>query len=111
VKEETRVPTPRSSIAKEISVIRRSFAAIDAALARLAVSLPDANRFAEGRADATPRRKLHLSPARRAQLKLQGVYMTYVRQLKPRQRAQVTEVREKRGFEAAIRAAKRMAKG
>jgi hypothetical protein len=49
---------------------------------------------------------LRLSPKRRAQLKLQGSYMGYMRQLGPRQKARVKAVKEKKGFEAAIRVAR-----
>ncbi len=55
-----------------------------------------------------PRRPLKLTPKRRAQLKLQGKYMGYVRQLKPAQKARVRAVKEKRGFEAAIKLAGRI---
>ena len=44
-----------------------------------------------------------------AQLKLQGAYMGYMRQLGPRQQARVRAVKEKRGFEAAIGVARRIA--
>jgi len=64
-----------------------------------------------GRVDKTPRRKLRLSPARRRTLKLQGSYMGYMRQLKPKQKARVKAVKEKKGFPAAIAAARRMVRG
>jgi hypothetical protein len=53
-----------------------------------------------------PKRTLRITPKRRAQLKLQGAYLGYMRQLKPAQKAAVKAVREKRGFEAAISVAK-----
>jgi hypothetical protein len=43
----------------------------------------------------------------RASLVLQGRYMGYVRQLKPRQKAQVRKIREAKGVRAAIAKAKR----
>ncbi len=49
-----------------------------------------------------------ITPTRRAQLKLQGVYMTYMRQLTPRQKARVRAVKEQRGFEAAIGVARKL---
>jgi hypothetical protein len=55
-----------------------------------------------------PRRKLRITAKRRAQLKLQGAYMGYMRQLKPAQKARVKAVKEKRGFEAAIRVARKL---
>ena len=55
-------------------------------------------------------RRLKLSRERRATLKLQGSYMGYMRQLKPGQKKRVKQVKERRGFEAAIAMARRMAK-
>ena len=46
---------------------------------------------------------------RRAQFKLQGADMGFMRQLKPAQKARVKAVKERRGVEAAIRVAKRLA--
>jgi hypothetical protein len=53
-------------------------------------------------------RKLNISPARRAELKLQGQYMGYMRNLKPRQKKRVKDIYASRGIRAAIAAAKRM---
>ena len=64
-----------------------------------------------GRVDKNPRRKLRLSPARRRSLKLQGSYMGYMRQLKPREKARVKAVKDKKGFPAAIAVARRMVRG
>ena len=52
------------------------------------------------------KRKLRITRARRAQLKLQGAYMGYMRQLKPAQKARVRVIKERRGYEAAIRVAR-----
>jgi len=41
-------------------------------------------------------------------LKLQGRYIGYMRTLKPRQKAEVRALREKRGIEAAIKKASQM---
>jgi hypothetical protein len=54
-------------------------------------------------------RKLRLSPARRAALKLQGQYMGYVRGLKATQKAQVRKLKAAKGIQAAIRMAKNLA--
>jgi hypothetical protein len=56
------------------------------------------------------RRAVHITPKRRAQLKLQGSYMGFMRQLKPAQKARVKAVKERRGFGAAITIAQRLAK-
>jgi len=54
------------------------------------------------------RRRLTLTPARRAALKLQGQYMGYMRKLKPRQKAVVKALREKKGIRAGIAAARKL---
>ena len=56
------------------------------------------NGRANGR--ARPVRKLNLSPKRRAQLKLQGQYIGYLRNLKPRQKPEVKRLRERMGIQA-----------
>ena len=56
-----------------------------------------------------PRRQLKITTKRRAQLKLQGAYMGYMRQLKPAQKLRVKAVKEKRGLEAAIGVARKLA--
>jgi len=48
-----------------------------------------------------------LSPKRRTQLKLQGKYMGYLRGLKPKQKAEVRRLRERKGMRAAIGRANR----
>jgi hypothetical protein len=57
----------------------------------------------------TPPRKLKLSPARRAALKLQGQYMGYMRGLKPRQKARVKALAASKDIRAAIALARRLA--
>jgi hypothetical protein len=59
---------------------------------------------------AGARRKPTLSPARRRALKFQGQYMSEVRELGPRQKAQVKALREAKGVEAAIRYARKLSK-
>ena len=59
----------------------------------------------------TKTRRLRLTPHRRAELKLQGQHMTYMRQLKRRQKSQVKALREKKGMGAAIALGRRLAGG
>jgi hypothetical protein len=59
-------------------------------------------------ASKSPRRKLRLTPERRAALKLQGQYMGYLRGLRPGQKAQVKKIRVEKGIRAAIAAARRI---
>jgi hypothetical protein len=51
-----------------------------------------------------------LSAKARASLVLQGRYMGYMRQLKPRQKAQVRKIKEVKGVRAAITKAMSMAR-
>jgi len=96
----------RRSVQTEIRTIRRSLSSIVKALAGLAPLLTAASAQPQG---ARRGRKLRLSPARRAALKLQGQYMGYVRGLKATQKAQVRKLKEAKGIQAAIRLAKNLA--
>jgi hypothetical protein len=102
----------RSSVKKSLNAIAHAFVEIERSLQQLSIRVRRAQHGA-ARSAAAPerkqRRKLRISPKRRAQLKLQGAYMGYMRQLGPRQKAQVKAVKEKRGFEAAIKMARRLA--
>lgn len=98
----------RASVSRDVLAIRRSLGSIARALARLAPALEAATRGAEN-----PRglgRKLRLSPARRAALRLQGQYMGHLRSLTRRQKARVKSVRAAKGVRAALSLARRLAK-
>ena len=104
------MPTQPRSISREIGSIRRSLSTAGAALGRLA---PLLERLARGRAAAGPgaspsRAPLRLSPERRTALKLQGQYIGHLRNLRPRQKAQVKAVRESKGIAAAIVLARKL---
>ena len=103
--------TRRSTVRRSLRSIERAFADIESTLKRLAKRVQQAERSVRGRRGraAGPRRTVTLTPKRKAQLKLQGAYMGYMRQLKPAQKARVKGVKERRGFEAAIRLAKSLA--
>jgi hypothetical protein len=98
------MPNRGTRTSQHIRTIRKSLRTLDRTLRRLAVSVAKVRPGPMG----TRRRKLTLTPARRAALKLQGQYMGYMRKLKPKQKAQVKAVREKMGIRAAIGAARRM---
>ena len=98
-----------NTIRREFRTIRRSVSSIGTAVQRLVAALERASAAQSERA-ARPRRKLKLSPARRAALKLQGQYMGYIRTLKPRAKAQVRALREKKGVQSAIALARRLAR-
>jgi hypothetical protein len=100
----------RSPVEKQARVILKSLGAIAEALARL-VAVAKAAEGGKRPAANGGRRRLELSPKRRAALKLQGQYIGHLRNLKPRQKAQVKALRAEKGFRAAIAMAKRMAKG
>jgi len=55
-----------------------------------------------GRPKENGRSRPRLSTKARASMVLQGRYMGYMRQLKPRQKAQVRRVKEVKGMRAAI---------
>ena len=99
----------RTSVGRDLRSIRTSLASIVRAFARLTPALESLGR------DPAPsrgagRRKLKLSPARRASLKLQGQYMGYLRNLKPRQKARVKALRATKGVRAAILVARKLAR-
>jgi len=96
----------RSTISKQVQVIRRSLTAIERSIGRL-VALTSSP--ASGSTPA--RHKLKLSAERQAALKLQGQYMGYLRNLKPRQKAEVKALRTKKGPRQAVALARRLAKG
>ena len=91
------------SIMREMRVIRVSIKSLGRALVRLAplVQRTETAPVTSG----VPRRRLKLSPKRRAALKLQGSYLGYMQQLRPGQKAEVRAVKQKRRMEAAIRRA------
>lgn len=96
---------PRNPIGREIVAVRRSLSSLDRALSRLARK---AGREVV-RSIERPTRKLKLSPARRKALQLHGQYLGYVRQLKPRAKAQVKAIRASKGVRAAIAKARKLA--
>jgi hypothetical protein len=98
----------RNPVRQQIRTIRKSLRAIDKALRALAQLGPTPRR---GRAGSSPRRKLTLSPQRRASLKLQGAYMGHLRGLKPRDQARVKALKAASGYPKAIALAKRLSRG
>jgi hypothetical protein len=83
---------------------------MDRSLRRLSPKLRRAARVPRNARPARLARKLKLSPKRRAQLKLQGLYIGYIRQLKPRQKMEVKRLRETKGMQKAIALAQRLMK-
>lgn len=103
-----------TSSSRELRIITASLQSIQAALGRLAPALDARRRSAGGEIPAQPlssKRKLKLSPARRAALKLQGQYMGYMRGLKPAQKKRVKALAASKGVAAAVVVARRLAQG
>ena len=62
-----------------------------------------------GRGTSHGRRAIQVSPKRRASLVLQGRYMGFMRQLKPRQKSLVKGLKASKGIQAAIARARSFA--
>src|SRR6266566_4130026 len=98
-----------SAVRKGVRSLLRSLRDVDRSLRDLSrflsagIDFNDAPRAAQHR-----RRHSHASPKVRASLVLQGRYMGFVRQLKQRQKALVTKVREAKGVRVAIQKARRL---
>src|SRR6266478_6058746 len=93
----------------QIQDVRMALANLNRSLHRLAPILSGVasmNGSPKGNGRARPR----LSAKARASLVLQGRYMGYMRQLKPRQKAQVRKIREAKGVRAAIAKARELSK-
>lgn len=95
----------RGSVRREMRSIRRSLTAIVRSLQRLG---PLLDKVSLGGGTGRVRRRLTLSPARMAALKLQGQYMGHLRRLSVRQKAQVKQLKKARGIRPAIALAKRL---
>ncbi len=96
------------AVQREIRVVRHSLQMLDHSLRRLAPLLSAAVSI-NGVPKGKGRSHARLSSKGRASLVLQGRYMGYVRQLKPRQKAQVRKIREAKGVRAAIAEARWLA--
>ena len=99
----------KGSIARELASARRSLRALEQSLARLAAQAHLINRSNSAPPIGKTRRKLKLLPARLKALRLHGRYLGYMRQLKPRAKAEVRALRAKKGVKAAIKRARKLA--
>ncbi|HEU4401103.1 MAG TPA: hypothetical protein VFT43_03280 [Candidatus Polarisedimenticolia bacterium] len=91
-----------SRFVSEIKQVRRTLRVLDHSLLRLVPILTDGTRV-------RPRRRAPLSSKARASLVLQGRYMGYMRQLKPRQKLLIRKIRETKGVRTAISKARQLA--
>ena len=96
-------------VVRKIRVLRQQLSAFDKSLRRLASMVGQLNGRIERRRKPRGGTRRTLSRKARASLVLQGRYMGYMRQLKPRQKAQVRKTKEAKGVRAAISQAKRLA--
>ena len=71
----------QTSLGREIAGLRRSFRTIDRLLKRFSPLLRATGNRAGSSAQGAAPRKLNLTPRRRRQLKLQGQYIGYLRNL------------------------------
>jgi hypothetical protein len=94
---------------KEIRDLRRRLAELESlgGVGRRQVS---AVRRRKVKRPAPRRRKARLSAQARSRLRLQGKYMGYVRRLTAAQKSQVRKIRLAKGWQAAIRMARGLAK-
>jgi hypothetical protein len=105
------LPRPRRNpVIREIQTLRQSLTAFDRSLRRLAWMVGQLNGSIERRRKRRSGLRKPLSAKARASLVLQGRYMGFMRQLKPRQKAQVRKVKEAKGVRAAIAKARAIAR-
>jgi hypothetical protein len=97
-----------SRISTELMTLRQTLKAFDRSLWRLTPLLSAAATM-NGESKQNGRSHPRLSAKARASMVLQGRYMGYMRQLKPRQKAQVRKVRVASGVKAAIARARQLA--
>jgi hypothetical protein len=90
--------------------MRRSVSMLDRSIRRLAPILKAMASTNGGGPVAGRRRRPNLTPKQRAALKLQGRYMGFIRQLRPRQKAEVRKIRQLRGINAAVQRAEQLAR-
>jgi len=96
------------SVDRNVHAIRRSLQSIARSLVSLIRSVDAAKH--DSKVGGRRGRKLKLSPARRASLKLQGQYMGYLRGLGVRQKARVKALRTTKGIRPAIALARKLAR-
>ena len=101
----------RRPLSAEILNLRGTVRALERSVRRLAFMLGQLDGRVERRRKPRVASRKPLSAKARASLKLQGRYMGYMRQLKPRQKAQVRRIKETKGVRAAIERARKLAGG
>jgi hypothetical protein len=87
------------SLKSEFKALRAALRSLDGTLQKVIATNGAATR---------PHTRPRLSPKARASLVLQGRYMGFMRQLKPRQKERVRKVKAGKGVRAAIATARRL---
>ena len=100
---------PGHQVVRKIGALRQKLSAFDRSLRRLAAMVSQLDGRIERRRKPRAGARRAISRKARASLVLQGRYMGYVRQLKPRQKAQVRKIKEAKGVRAAIERARELA--
>lgn len=107
------MPRPSTALTREIRSIKSSFNRLARSFGRIApllVATPAATAAARSMTEVRGvRRKPRLTAEQRRALKLQGKYMGTMRGLSPAQRTRIKKIRVKRGIQAAINAARKLA--
>ena len=106
------MPARRPTLKKSLRAIERAFADIERSFHELSERIVQTARETARRSKPVPTKR-HARPVtakRRAQRKLHGSYIGHLRHLKPAQKARVKAVMAKRGYEAAIAMAKKLAR-
>ena len=99
---------PRNNrIARELATFSNSLKVLDRSLRRLAPILSAAVSM-NGALKENGRSRPRVSAKARASMVLQGRYMGYMRQLKPRQKELVRKIRGTKGVRSAIAKAREM---
>ena len=96
-------------VVRKIRGLRQQLSEFDRSLRRLASMVSQLDGRIERRRKPRARARGTLSSKARASLVLQGRYMGLMRQLKPRQKAQIRKIREAKGVRAAIERARKLA--
>jgi len=98
------MPARSTTVKRELRSIQSALKGLQRSFDKLVPLLAAAD--AKSRPEKRP---ITITPARRAQLKLQGQYMGHMRGLKPTQKKKIKRIKETKGIRAAIAAAKRVA--
>ena len=97
-----------SMLGREVNRLRTTLRSLDRVFGRLAPLLSESLAL-NGSPKVNGKARPRLSAKARATMVLQGRYMGYMRQLKPRQKAQVRRIRETKGVRTAIARARELA--